>query len=91
MSGDITSITTITFSYTNTTPTAPPMATRTEEGYCGIEWREVSGTTPDAFQVFASASTVAVVVCPTMYVYIPGRPRVLVPADPCYQTSATMG
>jgi len=44
---------------------------RTEDGFCGIEWKEKSDTTVDAFHVFATASTAAVVACPTMSVYIP--------------------
>jgi len=44
---------------------------RTETGFCGIEWKENSVTTVDAFHVLAAASTAAVVACPTMSVYIP--------------------
>merc|ERR1712080_711263 len=44
---------------------------RTEKGFCGIQWMEKSATTPDAFHVFATASTAAVVACPTMSIYIP--------------------
>jgi hypothetical protein len=44
---------------------------RTEKDMCAIQWKEKTGATPDAFQVFATASTVAVLACPTMGVYVP--------------------
>lgn len=45
---------------------------RTENGYCGIEWKEKSGVSTDAFQVLATAaSAVVTVACPTMSIYIP--------------------
>ena len=42
-----------------------------QEGYCGVTFKEVSGTTPDAFNLLPDPSTTAQVVCPASFVYIP--------------------
>ena len=46
----------------------------TQDGYCGITFKEVSSTTPDAFNLLPPTPTptnTAQVVCPNSFVYIP--------------------
>merc|ERR1711990_356464 len=66
---------------------------RTEDGFCGIEWKEKSDTTIDAFHVFATASTAAVVACPVMNIYIPNLSydgiKTLAGSAPTASTAAT--
>ena len=42
-----------------------------QDGYCGVTFKEVSSTTPDAFSLLPNPSSGAQVVCPASYVYIP--------------------
>ena len=42
-----------------------------QEGYCGVTFKEVSSTTPDAFNLLPNPSTTSVVACPASFVYIP--------------------
>jgi len=44
---------------------------RMEEGYCGVTYREVSGTTPDAFSLLPNPSPGTVVTCPASFINIP--------------------
>jgi len=66
---------------------------RTEDGFCGIEWKEKSDTTVDAYHVFASASTAVLVACPTMNTYIPNLSydgiKTLAASGPTAATGAT--
>ena len=42
-----------------------------QEGYCGVTYREVSGTTPDAFSLLPNPSPGTVVTCPASFINIP--------------------
>ena len=42
-----------------------------QEGYCGVTYREVSGTTPDAFNLLPNPSPGTVVTCPASFINIP--------------------
>merc|ERR1712013_6767 len=45
---------------------------RTEAGYCGVQWKQSTGTTPDAFQMTASGTTNAEVdACGNGFIFIP--------------------
>ena len=48
--------------------------TRTESGYCGIQYKESTGQTPDTFDFFPDSATNAESStggCPVSFVYIP--------------------
>jgi len=66
---------------------------RTEDGFCGIEWKEKSGTSNDAFYLFGGTSAIAAVACPTMSVYIPNLSydgiKTLAAGAPTVSTAAT--
>jgi len=44
---------------------------RSEVGYCGVQYKEKSGTTPDAFNLLPDPTTAVVLDCPAAYAYIP--------------------
>ena len=49
-----------------------------QEGYCGVTYREVSGTTPDAFSLLPNPSPGTVVTCPASFINIPKLRYVLI-------------
>ena len=49
-----------------------------QEGYCGVTYREVSGTTPDAFNLLPNGSPGTVVTCPASFINIPKLRYVLI-------------